>query len=297
MADKLSENKRDIVIGYGGYAKISGSSISTYLHVTNANFGLQFQRPTHNCIFAPVPYEISVNSANFNDASVSQIILDVGTAIINGSISFDLSKDNIDKLISGNFLCRGNTFGLELYDGRIGYQIQDCSWTSVSFAASPGGLVQGQISFVALNDNKTIIKKVNQKTSSDYIFKDQLIAYWQAGAQNIQSFSVNFSLQVQPVYLNNGFIMPTYFRYGNLGIKMDISSFLDWEGLTSTSSLIDSNKFTLKIAEKSIKINNKITEVQQFTQNGINDVGMHNYSIFGYLPNGTSPYEKLFEIE
>ena len=91
--------------------------------------------------------------------------------------------------------------------------------------------------------------------------------------------------------------MPTYFRYGNIGIKLDINSFLDWKGLNPQYGLFDKNTFTLYIAEKSIKINNKVTEIQQFTQNGAGDVGMHNYSIFGYLPaDSTDPYGKLFEI-
>lgn len=301
----------DILIGYGGYGKMAIRSLNGILlreviiHITGAQVTLTFNRPMETTYNAPP-----------NQESRAQIPLGVGTCLMTGSINFDFSQNSINGLIEEDFLCRNNRFDLYMCDGRVAYTITDCSWSSFTISASPQSLVTGSIAFTALNRNDNgepyayIDKQIIDNSISNY-FKDELVAYWEAGANDVESFTLTLNQEITPVYLNNKFIMPSYLRAGALSISANIVSWKDWVGMYNKQNpyeesiyfdeeyigndLFDNdNSMKLIIAEKSILINNKVVMVKEYSHQGAGDVGSHSYTINGTVISSSK--DKLFEI-
>lgn len=301
----------NILIGYGGYGKISIHRLSgellreVIIHITGATVSLNFNRPMETTYNAPP-----------NQESRAQIPLGVGTCLMTGTINFDFSQNSINGLIQEDFLCRNNRFNIYMCDGRVAYTITDCSWSSFSINASPQSLVTGSIAFTALNKNNNgepyayIDKQVIDNSIGNY-FKDELVAYWEAGANDVESFALTLNQEITPVYLNNKFIMPSYLRSGALSISANIVSWKDWIGMYDkqnpyiedkyfnedyiSNDLIDfNNNMELIIAEKSILINNKVVMVKEYSHSGAGDVGSHSYTINGTVVSSSK--DKLFEI-
>lgn len=300
MADKANSS---IVIGYGGYCKLSIKNLSgvvekeVVIYVTSASVSINYTRPFDSTYNAPP-----------NQESRSQIPLGVGVCSISGSINFDFSMSSIDGIINENFLCRNNLFDIHLSDGRLAYSVYDCCWNTFSINASPQSLVTGSISFIALNkvDKEPCcnIESYSPDEGIDNYFKNELVAYWEAGANYVESFSISFGIDVNPVYLNNKYMMPTYLRCGAISISASITSWKDWIGLTEGSAggdaeydndLLDGDAIKINIAEKSILINNKVVTVKEFSHSGAADVGNHSYSVIGTVISSSK--EKLFEIK
>ena len=307
MSNNKANNK--IIIGYGGYGKIDVKSLdgeilrSVIIHISGASINVAFTRPMETTYNAPP-----------NQESRAQIPLGVGVCNITGSVNFDFSMNSVNQLIAEDFLCRNNKFDLYMCDGRVEYIVYDCCWNSFTINASPQSLVTGSISFVALNKNGmgepvANIESTEPDNSVDNYFRNELVAYWEAGANDVESFNITFAQEVTPVYLNNKYLMPTYLRCGALSISANIVSWKDWIGFKEKENIFENDFFEdlnpgndiraadgiiIAIAEKSILINNKVVMVKEYSHSGAGDVGSHSYTINGTVVSSSK--DKLFEI-
>ena len=247
------------------------SSSAQYIHITNAQLSTNVNRPMESTYYAPQDTKL-----------VSPIIMGMGTCNITGSVSFDMTNSNLNTLLQQSNLTRNTYFWLGIHDGNKGYSVDHCVWTNFTISASAGGLVNCQISFNALNNRNADFGTYALPNGDK--FADTLIAYWQSGANNhMESFSLSFTQQVTPVYLNNDFFMPTYLRCGSVGINATIESWFDWEDTS-----------TIKIGDKKITFNNKCVNVKEFTHSGAGDVGKHSYQITSVAT--TKPDDNIFTI-
>lgn len=308
----INKANNNILIGYGGYGKIYIKDLQnnvlrdSVIHLTGGSITVSFSRPMESTYNAPP-----------NQESRAQIPIGVGVCNISGNLSFDFSKKLVHDLIQEDFLCRNNRFDLIMSDGRVEYSVFDCCWNSFSISASPQSLVTGSIGFIALNkindEPHANIYAKDPDNSIDNYFKNELVAYWEAGANDVESFSINLSQDVTPVYLNNKYLMPTYLRCGALSINANIVSWRDWIGLDGnnknvidkdnyndsysdpTNDLDQSGIMKINIAEKSILINNKVVMTKEYGHSGAGDVGSHSYTINGTVVSSSK--DKLFEIQ
>lgn len=228
-----------------------------FLFLTSANINVQFNRT-----FQKV-YKTPRDTTNVHD-----ILTNVGTCNITGSISFDMSRSNLQYILDAKYIKRNTYFTLFLSDGNKKYVVKHCVWNNINITTQVGGILTCTIGYVALNGRITDIIQHTYKMDNTY-FDNSLVAYWQAGAGNkIQSFNLNFTQQVNPVYLNNEFVAPTYLRCGMVGINASFESWDSWQDLSE-----------FYIGNKKIKFNNKIINVKQFSMSGATDIGKHNYQI------------------
>lgn len=253
----------------GGYVPADGNLI----HITNGNINCQLTRPLQTTYKSPR-----------TTVQVSPLILGIGTASISGSVSFDMTKSNIEYFLDQNKIARNTYFHLFMSDGTKQYAVYHCVWNNITISASAGSLLTCSISFIALN-NRNVQIDTRGLTIPTY-FDNTLVAYWQAGASNhMQSFNLNFTQQVNPVYLNNSYIMPTYLRCGSIGINATIDSWFGWEDIINDE---------IRIGNRKVKFNNKTINMRQFSHSGAGDIGKHSYQITSVAVK--SPTENIFTI-
>lgn len=289
MARKITDN--NITVGYGGYGYIDWKATSLILtgesnirsqtinlsgaakvFLTSASVSVQATRPLQNTYQAPR-----------DRTSVTSILLGHGTYNITGNISFDMSRDNLKYFLSSNKIARNTYFNFVMSDGFHSYAVYQCVWQSISFSASVGSLVTCNISYIALNKRDTDIREYSAGNNKSY-FDNTLVAYWDVTAGNcIQSFNINFTQDVSPVYLNNGFLTPTYLRCGNIGVSADFESWESWEDINE-----------IKIGDQTITFLNRAYNMKEFSHAGAADIGKHKFQISCMAV--TSPTQTIFTI-
>lgn len=302
---------KQINMGYGGYCGIDWRTDSLLLmpkttattaptdmstiesvFITSGNIGVQYNRPVENTYRSP---RTTTNTV--------PILLGVGTAQISGSVSFDMSHLNLDYFLSEDKLKRNTYFHLLMTDGGNYYGVYQNVWNSFSISGASGGIVTCSIGYMSLNCcNPDIYSPSANIASISNSFDNALVAYWQAGVQGyIESFTINLTQDVTPVYLNNDNIMPSYLRCGAQKLNANIQSCIGWQDIGKILDLTtypgtdtDSGKFAFKIGKKTFTLNNTILSTKQYTHNGGGDVVKYSYSVQSV--GLTSPNDKLFSI-
>lgn len=265
---------------------------SAQIFITGGNINLQYNRPTENTYFAPR-----------DSTNVSQILLGPGTANITGSINFDMNHKNLSYYINDKRIARNQYFHLVMNDGNKGYYVTHNVWNSISFNASVGGLVTCSISYNSLNSFKDSIRSLSANTQSkaSSIFDNTLVSYWEAGPDAlIDSFAINFSQDVTPVYLNNDLFMPSYLRCGTFRLNANIETCIEWAGIeqvnnfSTSATTQNASTFSINIGSQKITIINPFIDVQQYSHGGGGDLGKYSYQLSAV--SLSSPTASLFSI-
>ena len=306
----------EINMGYGGFCGVdwktdsliqkpftdvatTPSSITPHqIFITGGNIGVSYNRPTENTYKAPR-----------DTTAASPLLFGNGTAQISGQISFDMAHFNIDYFLDQAKLSRNTYFHLLMSDGGNTYGVYYNMWNSFSINASAESIVNCNLGYMSLNCFSPQINTVSSISTGALtnIFNKALVAYWEAGTQGyVQSFTINITQDVTPVYLNNSLIMPSYLRSGSLKINANIYSCIGWQNITSLLNLStsDTNQqgnqqgtngdFSFKIGNKTFTLKNALLSSQQYNHSGAGDVVKYSYAMQSVALK--SPSQALFTI-
>lgn len=245
------------VLGYGGFARIN----ETFVPYTNASVQRQQNVVFQNTYHVP-----------FSDEARSRIRMNKGTFQFSGNISFELTNNSINQILTDTFLSRKSFFDLFLHDGEKSILMTKNMWNSITINSSVNAIPNCSISFVSLNGFNEQIKTDTTFGFNELTTDDEPLRYWQTGNSNslIQSFSVTFNRDVTSVFLNNQLRTPSYLRAGIIDCSMNVSCIDEWFDNAS-----------LKIGGKTIKLLNEYAQSQNWEFVGNNDVGLKSRTIKG----------------
>ena len=297
-------------VGYGGWASIlfelsnpkyydgnedSGNIIydgventyekGTYLggklvQVTSANIARSLNLPVQTGYYLP-----------FKDgagAVRSPVRVAYGTFAFNGEISFELTNGIANGVFNNGFYKRNSLFSVQFFDGQNTCTIRNCVWNSVNLNCSPGSTVKVSIAFMSNNGylNSLQISHKDLNDELEYNSNDLLIPYWQCGKENFTEFSVNFSRNVTPVYLNNDLCVPSYLRPGI--IELGVSA-------TTVKNVVSwGDNFVIKVGSShSITLNGAVLKSRQYQMSSMNDTGAKTYE---WTSIANSPSNSIFAI-
>ena len=314
----------EINMGYGGFCGVDWqtdsliqkpfTTVSTVplitphqVFITGGNIGVSYNRPTENTYKAPR-----------GTTAASPILFGNGTAQISGQISFDMAHFNISYFLDQAKLSRNTYFHLLMSDGGNTYGVYYNMWNSFSINASAESIVNCNLGYMSLNCFSHQIKAVSSIATGTLIniFDKALVAYWEAGTQGyVQSFTINITQDVTPVYLNNSLIMPSYLRSGSLKVNANIQSCIGWQNISSLLDLSKSENttqqgnqqssqsgnqqktngdFSFKIGSKTFTLKNALLSSQQYNHSGAGDVVKYSYAMQSVALK--SPSQALFTI-
>ena len=313
----MSTQPTQINMGYGGFCAIdwrkdslvkqTHSVVSTepslenaqQVFITGGNIGVTFNRPTENSYKAPR-----------GTTSAAPLLFSPGTASISGSISFDMSHLNLDYFLNQERLSRNTYFHLIMSTGAQYYAVYYNMWNSFTISAASGGLVTCSVGYMSLNCFQSDIFTASSLSATlQNVFDNALVAYWQAGTQGyIESFTINLTQDVTPVYLNNDLIMPSYLRSGSLKLNANIQSCVSWQNISKVLDLATYNyqddsstdgqdipgQFSFNIGNKMFQLNNSLLTSKEYSHSGAGDVAKFSYGIQSVALK--SPSESLFTI-
>lgn len=269
-----SEIDTSFVLGYGGMASIqmtttgtssntTSTTTSTFVPILNGSVERKMQVGFVTSYHVP-----------FSDEARSKIRMNTGTYTFSGSISFQMTSGLASLFLVTSFFSRKNMFTIVMCDGEYTLTLPNCVWSSFNITGQPNGAVTGSLSFSSTNNGQTELNVTQTFTSYTIQTKDALQPYWKYGSSNegtqvVDSFSLNFSRNVTPVFLNNNKKTPTYLRAGMLDVEMQISCLQKWFDLSS-----------LSLGSKTITFNGSFVSVQSFQHGGMQE-SMKQFSVKG----------------
>lgn len=251
----------NIELGYGGNATIDGH----YVLVTSGGLSKALNMPF------VTPYDTPVGEENRTKVKMGD-----GVYSYSGNLSFDMSLDAVENLISNSFLVRNNEFDVLIGDGHKGYSISKCKFDSVSFSASVGALFTGTVSFQSTDDFTKNMGGPAKKYMFDDELSNQLVKYWHTGAVGVESFTVSISQSITPVYLNVDDQDPQYLRAGLWDLTFEISAWDDWY-----------EHQTLKLGKRRINILTGESTAWNYNYGGQNETGSHSHTYTAYAINNS----------
>ena len=312
----------EITLGYGGgaYINVSGGNglDLCWLMINSGNLSKNTNIPS----VLPYDMELDVNdSTGYGKTSVrNEIALGTGVVGFQGSINFAITQSALNKLLTHQFISRNNVFDISIFDGRSQLEVKCCYWTSFTITGNPRQVLTGSLSFISTNnqyedflvfrknkdsENLKLLKEVyryhpgkgylvgaeeydGEKPMVDEVyngFNEKLIEYWNTGSNGLESFTLNFTREAQPVYLNTGSRTPAYIRVGKISLSGSFSTWKDW---LKTKNIYIANKNIVFYGFSS-------TDNSSFSFDGIDSTGKYDYSIKLYNITGSSKF--AWEIE
>ena len=279
-----------IKLGYGGgaFINVTGDGKSTedswcYIMINSGSLTRNTTVPSFTAYNMTLDYD---NSFNVRE----DVVLGEGLVNFSGSLNFALTKKSLTKLFDEKFLTRNNIFDLFINDGRTSVRMDTCYWNSFSIFGNPRQILTASLQFLSTNNQNPEFNLSREVNVSDALsksyFEDEFIKYWQTGAPNVESFNLNFTREITPVYLNTNYRCPAYMRIGKLSINGNVSSWVDWI----------ETKY-INIANKQLKLNSFILlDSTSFNFDGIDDTGKYNYSfkMYNKYTNNKSPW-RIFD--
>ena len=253
----------DIELGYGGNATIGGC----YVLITGGSLSKSLTIPFVNPYDTPVTKEDRI-----------KIKMGDGTYAFSGNISFDMSLGAVEGLISETFVKRNYEFEIKIGDGYRGYSLNKCKFDSLSFSASAGSLFTGSISFQSTEDFTDNTNGPEKR----YLFNkenidSQLVKYWHTGASGVESFTINISQPLSPVYLNVEDMKPQYLRAGLWDISFEINAWDDWH-----------EHKELKLGKRKLKIITGESTSWNYNYGGLTETGAHSHTYTAYSKDNSS---------
>lgn len=271
-----------ITLGYGGgaYININGGMSSPnycWFLINSGSFTKTLNVP--NFLAYNMDYDFNSDIPNVRN----DVALGCGLVGFNGTLNFAITQSSLNKLFNELFINRNNVFDAIIYDGRKTLEIKCCYWNSFSISGSPRQVLSGSINFVSTNnqnENFNIYEGNPVGIGAYEGFSEKLIEYWNTGSKGVETFNLNFTREATPVYLNTKSNNPAYIRIGKINLTGRFSSWKNW---------FDTKE--IRIANKKLVFKGEaVRDSADFNFQGIDDTGMHNYSIKLYNISNSSEF-------
>lgn len=267
------------LLGYGGWASMtlrSGAGAGSlrggkasnkiYLSCTGGEYSRSHTAPMLRPLSAP-----------WNTEDRAPIRIGFGVWSYTGSIDFEMDNAAAGVLLDDAFFYRQNFLDFELCDGKAQLKIPGAVWDSATITATPGKLVTGSLSFASCNGYEAEIEP-DDATHPNLDFKN-LEPYWSYGAEGVEHFSLNFTRDVSPVYLNeHHWCGPTYLRVGNLTVKLDITCWQTWF-----------DHLSIRLGSKKITFNDNSFQATRAYRLGGREESTKTYSLTAVAAKSTGP--------
>lgn len=278
MAEKPTT---EITLGYGGgaYININGGKTPDYCWVfmNSGSLTKTLNAPNFLAYNMELDFDETPNVRN-------DVVLGSGLVGFQGSLNFAITQSSLNKLFDKVFINRNNVFDIGINDGRKILELKCCYWNSFSISGSPRQILTGSLNFVSTNNQLSDFEIYDSSELSDSVyhmgFNEKLIEYWNTGAKGIETFSLNFTKETTPVYLNTETNTPAYIRVGKLNLTGQFSSWKNW---FDTKEIRISNK-VLSFKGETVR------DSAGFSFQGIDNTGMHNYSLKLYNLSNSSEF-------
>ena len=233
------------------------------VQVTSASISRQRNVPTLNSYYLPF--------LDDHGTATSPIKLGDGTYTFNGEITFELTNGTVNQLFKSSLFSRSSWFSVTFFDGERRCGISNCVWSNLTISCASGGAATMSISYMSNNGYQD--RLLVDSTSGDFSYNDNdlLIPYWKCGHDDFLDFSINFSRNVSPVFLNNDLVVPSYLRPGLIEVSMNATT-LKYIGSWS-------NTINVKIGEShGITLLKAILQTTQYNMSSMSDTGAKTYA-------------------
>ena len=306
------------LLGYAGYGKFEGVNDGIYvkensveistpagtpISLLNGSVVRNLQIPTASSYYLNLDEKISYSGDNKDEENnttssygsnsgdksnsedvASKIRMGFGTYSFNGNITFELTRNVLSSIFTGDFFARKYLFNLYMSDGSQSLSIKNNVWNSVTFNYAAQQIPTCSIGFYSNNGGMDDLN-ITAETPINNGMDDELIPYWEAGMNDaeIESFNVTFSRNVSNIYLNNDLKVPTYMRVGIIEMSLNITCFdtsLD-DGLCI---YFDKDTY-LNIPNSTLE---EVIQNKTYNISGLNSAGMRNFVITGIRNKPTS---------
>lgn len=269
-----------LTVGYGGYVKLDG----VLCQVTSASVNKTYNIPTLTPFYQPFMD---------NETSAKSLIRAAyGTCSFSGQVTVQLTEGILGKIFEGScetiydgFFAKNKKFEVIIHDGINEVTIPNCMWQSINLQCQPSSLVTVSISFQSDNKGNENLNVKKTSMSEEYKFSDNLIPYWQTGADDMLQFNMTIDRALTPVYLNNDKIAPTYIRPGLINISLNATYY-------DTKSI--SGSFSIKIGKKTINFKDLALNQSDFRMSNFQDIGEKTYQWKSMPLDYTQP---IFQIK
>ena len=257
------------LLGYGGYCRMNLRTEMPSV-IQNQNNAAWVTVPLLSGSYdrsMQVPMQ-STFSTPLDGSKRTKIRTGMGVYNYSGNMSFEMSTELVPMLINENMFKRLSFLDIEMSDGEGLLRIPGAVWSSFGIQADAGGIIQGNISFLSCNGYKHDIK-VFDPNPSITLDDPNSEPYWKYGGKCIQSFQLNFSRSIMPVYLNEkNWIGPSYIRVGLLDVSLSVTCWEQWFDHAS-----------IRLGEKTITFNSaSFMSSRGYQVAGINGEGMKTYT-------------------
>ena len=269
-----------------------------FLQVLSASVTKQVNIPLLNSYYKPfnlVESDARDSTSQGDDnlkESKSSIKAGYGTVTFSGQVDFEMTQGALSLLSNntssgtqltgvdynssyGDFFSRQHVFHMQFFDGNRTCTLLNCVWNNFSINCQPNSLVTASLSFQSNNGFNSELFIANKDLRSDYTFDDTdlLIPYWQTGNDTeMTRFNVSFQRDVQPVFLNNEWLTPSYLKPGNIKINLNATHF-DYYDYFNKNDLI------INIGQKKIHFNTPVLTSQSYGMSNMNDTGEKSYQL------------------
>jgi hypothetical protein len=154
--------------------------------------------------------------------------------------SFDCDNETLPDLLDWAVSKRKEPFSTVIGTTDLRYvSLGGCVWSQLSLTGSANGLVTGSLS--AKTTSVDSLEELTWSASSEFFASTQsrsvvpvptyptlgLVPYWQTGNEDVATWTINMSQQVDGKYLNNGSEGPMYFRVGPWEVSVTFETFVD----------------------------------------------------------------------
>ena len=296
------------IVGYGGWCGMTQPSSIKYkevigteqaisnlkiFQVTSASISRTMNVPTAQPYFLPLDGSDSSNGKSYQEAR-SPIRTGYGTCSFSGEMSFEVSEAVINMISDstsssfGSFFKRSSIFHVQFFDDMKTCSVYNCAWNSFTINGQPNSLVTGILNFQSNNGYSANLHVLNKDVKQGYTFNsnDFLCPYWQTGASGLVDFTLGFDRIVNPVYLNNSLVVPSYLFVGMLNVSLNATS-LDFFGSGQGGST------TINIGKKRITLNHTVLQNVQYNMSQLSDAGLKSYN---WTSIATSPEKSVFKV-
>ena len=294
------EDKDIFVVGYDGWVTLkrepssthyqngaSNSKLGRLLQVTSASVSRTTQVPTLNSYYLP-----------FLDSDTAKSPIRVGPNLytFSGELTFEATYGVVDEFFNDDFFSRSSWFWVSFFDGQNTMLMSNCVWSSVTITCAPNSLVTIGISFQSNNGYLEELQISNGNANEDMYYdeNDLLIPYWTCGHEWFSEFSITFSRNVSPVFLNNGLTVPSYLRPGIVDVSLQATTIEyveNWEdemdikiGCTPLGSPLNTHGIKLLMSNLMSK---------QYNMSSMTDTGAKTYTWNSIAMNAQ---DSIFEI-
>ena len=285
----MSDATTTYLMGYGSWAiarlragkaepnvsstKLLSSGGGTILPMLSATYSRNCSVPTASTYHIPM-----------DDSKRTTIRLGSGTYSYSGDISFEWT-DQMASLIFGDsasssslpdFFSRRSFLDMVLCDGEGYIDIQGAVWSSFNLTGQTNSLISSSLSFSTCNGyvkdiEVTDVTNGSSRPSWYNINNVDLEPYWQYGEEGVESFTLSFSRQVQPIYLNETVWKgPSYLRVGMMEANFQLTCWEEW---------FDTLSLTLGRKKKIVFNSSAFMSQRSYQFSGIQGNGTKTYTL------------------